>query len=90
VVSAAGAWVGAIEEARQKRRATMSEAIDNERMRALMEQEDAQVIDVLPSASFEKEHIRGARSIPLKEINEQGVQALDRSRPVIVYCNDFL
>jgi rhodanese-related sulfurtransferase len=68
----------------------MPEAIDNERVRALMEQEDAQVVDVLPAATFEREHIQGAQNIPLQDIHEQGVQDLDRSRPVVVYCNDFL
>jgi rhodanese-related sulfurtransferase len=44
---------------------------------------------VLPAAEYEDEHIAGAISIPLKELNEQTTRLLDRGRPVIVYCYDY-
>lgn len=52
--------------------------------------EGAHVVEVLPHESYEKLHIAGALSIPLKELDERAAHELDRSTPVVVYCNDFL
>jgi rhodanese-related sulfurtransferase len=49
----------------------------------------AQLVDVLPPGDFETDHIPGAVNIPLKQLNASAVANLDRSRPVIVYCDDF-
>ena len=62
--------------------------IDRDRVRELTAQ-DAQLIEVLPSDEFEKEHVAGARNIPLKEFEERHDE-LDQARPVIVYCEDSL
>jgi len=50
----------------------------------------AQLIDVLPRAEYDAEHIAGAINIPLKELDAQSTTILDRDRPVIVYCWDLL
>jgi len=50
----------------------------------------AQLVDVLPRAEYEAEHIAGAISIPLKELDGRSTAILDRDRPVIVYCWDLL
>ncbi len=49
----------------------------------------AQLVEVLPRPEYEEEHLAGAINIPLKELNRDSAQQLDRERPVIVYCNDF-
>ncbi len=49
----------------------------------------AQLVDVLPAGEFAELHIPGAVNMPLKKMNAETVSALDRSRPVIVYCHDF-
>lgn len=46
----------------------------------------AQLVDVLPSAEYEEEHLAGAINIPLKGMTEQAVARLDEERAVIVYC----
>jgi rhodanese-related sulfurtransferase len=51
--------------------------------------EGALLVDVLPCDEYETEHIAGAISIPLKELNRQTVASLDRDLPVIVYCYDY-
>ena len=51
--------------------------------------EGAQLVEVLPREEYEEEHIAGAINIPLKELNRQTAMQLDRSRPVIVYCDDY-
>lgn len=50
----------------------------------------AQLVEVLPREEFVWAHLPGARSLPLKELNADAAAGLDRSRPVVVYCNDFL
>jgi rhodanese-related sulfurtransferase len=51
--------------------------------------EGALVVEVLPREEFEWKHLAGAISLPLKELTPQTVHGLDRSRPIVVYCNDF-
>jgi rhodanese-related sulfurtransferase len=50
----------------------------------------AQVVETLPREEYDELHIAGAVSIPLREIGERARGELDPSRPVIVYCQDFL
>jgi rhodanese-related sulfurtransferase len=52
--------------------------------------EGAQLIEVLPGAEFEDEHLPGAQSIPLKSLGPDTVAGLDRAAPVTVYCWDGL
>ena len=51
--------------------------------------EGAQLVEVLPREEYEEEHIAGAINIPLKELNRETAEQLDRNRPVIVYCHDY-
>ena len=44
---------------------------------------------MLPHEDYEREHIVGAINLPLKDLNRETAMTLDRSRPVIVYCNDY-
>jgi rhodanese-related sulfurtransferase len=60
-------------------------SIDRDEVQRLVAEESAQVVEVLPAAEYEDEHIAGAINIPLKELNEQATRLLDRGRPVIVY-----
>lgn len=63
-------------------------SIDAGEVERLVE-EGAQVVDVLPREEFEEEHLPGAISIPLKELDAASAAVLDRDRPVIVYCHDY-
>ncbi len=49
----------------------------------------AQLVDVRDRADYEAAHIAGAVSLPLKELTADAMRALDRSRPIVVYCHDF-
>jgi rhodanese-related sulfurtransferase len=51
----------------------------------LIAEESAQLIEVLPPAEFEDEHIAGAISIPLRKPDRETTKALDPGQPVIVY-----
>jgi phage shock protein E len=52
--------------------------------------EGAQLVEVLPSREYEEQHLRGAVSIPLKELDAEAVAGLDRGTAVIVYCWDSI
>src|SRR5205823_3758703 len=64
-------------------------SIDRDEVRRLTDDEDAQLVEVLPAREFGEEHIVGAVNIPLKDLDERAPLELDRERPVIVYCNDY-
>jgi rhodanese-related sulfurtransferase len=65
----------------------MFEKIDYEGLRRLLD-EGAQLVEVLPAEEYAEEHLPGAISIPLKELDADSALQLDRSRPVVVYCWD--
>jgi len=67
----------------------MPRTIDRETVQRLVKDESAQLVEVLPREEYDAEHLAGALNITLKELNGQSANRLDRSRPVIVYCNDF-
>ena len=62
--------------------------IDREEVQKLLA-EGAQLVEVLPRASYDAEHLPGAVSIPLKELTARARSELDPARPVVVYCWDF-
>ncbi len=49
----------------------------------------AQVIEVLPQPDYEREHLPGARSIPLDAMHPDAVAGLDPDVTTIVYCYDY-
>jgi rhodanese-related sulfurtransferase len=67
----------------------MPTGIDREEVRRLIEEQRAQLVEVLPRAEYEDEHLPGAINMPLKEMNRETARQLDRSRPVVVYCHDY-
>ena len=50
-----------------------------------MREEEAQLVEVLPSQEYQDEHIEGSINLPLKRLNRQTAGRLDNQRPVIVY-----
>jgi rhodanese-related sulfurtransferase len=48
----------------------------------------AQIVEVLPAEEYREEHLPGAINLPLKKLNRDSAAALDRQRPVVVYCHD--
>jgi rhodanese-related sulfurtransferase len=55
----------------------------------LVQEEGAQLVDVLPREKYEEEHLPGAINIPLKELDREMIARLNRDAPVIVYCHDY-
>lgn len=48
----------------------------------------AQVVEVLPLADFDKDHLPSAIHLPLHRLHAEANERLDPSRPIIVYCWD--
>jgi len=47
------------------------------------------LVDVLTKESYEKEHIKGALSIPLDQIEKEAAQMLKKDDLIIAYCASF-
>jgi len=67
----------------------MPTAIDRDEVQRLLADEAAQLVEVLPEAEFEDEHLPGAITIPLKQLDRERSNELERARPVIAYCYDY-
>src|SRR3954470_4562284 len=67
----------------------MSSRIEIDALRELLD-EGAQLVEVLPAEEYEEEHLPGAINIPLKELDAETTAGLDKRKPVIVYCWDYL
>jgi rhodanese-related sulfurtransferase len=64
----------------------MATLIGREAVQELVNQ-GAQLVEVLPAAEYAEDHLPGAVSHPLRQL-DKGADQLDRTRPVIVYCWD--
>jgi len=65
----------------------MPEAIDRDDVRRLAG-EGAQLVEVLPAGEYAEDHLPGAINLPLRRLEAEARDMLDRSRPVVVYCWD--
>lgn len=67
----------------------MFRRIDYAELRDLLDA-GAQLVEVLPAEEYAEQHLPGAISIPLKELDADSTAGLDKQAPVIVYCWDYL
>ena len=65
----------------------MPQEIDRADVRRLM-REGVPVVEVLPRDEFEADHLPGAISLPLRNLETEAKEKLDPFRPVLVYCWD--
>lgn len=69
----------------------MPTVVDRQALRRLLDQEHAQLVEVLPREEYDEEHLPGAVHLPLKQLDARAATAaLDGTRPVVVYCWDGL
>ena len=64
----------------------MATLIDREAVQELV-QRGAQLVEVLPAQEYAEDHLPGAVSHPLRQLDKEAVE-IDSDRPVIVYCWD--
>lgn len=67
----------------------MPTSIDLKRLQELQER-GAQLVEVLPRAEYDQEHLPGAVNLPLKQLDATTAARLDKGRPVVVYCWDWI
>jgi rhodanese-related sulfurtransferase len=65
----------------------MPREIDREDVRRLVDR-GAQLVEILPADEYREEHLPGAVNLPLRQLEEQATDMLDRHRAVVVYCWD--
>ncbi len=63
----------------------MTTSIDRRDLIRLIDDEDPQIVDVLPEREYSNSHIPGAFNIPLKTLNDETSSILKRDKPVVVY-----
>jgi rhodanese-related sulfurtransferase len=69
------------------RRLTGYKRLSPAELTALVNREDALVLDVSPSGEFEKGHIAGARGVPLGQLDPEHKRiAKAKDRPIVVVC----
>jgi rhodanese-related sulfurtransferase len=66
----------------------MPREVDRNELRRMVEA-GAQLVEVLPEEEYAEDHLPKAVSIPLGRLDDEAPTALDRNRPVIVYCWDI-
>jgi len=64
----------------------MAKLIDRAAVQEMVRQ-GAQLVEVLPAKEYAEDHLPGAVSHPLRQLDEE-VGEINRQRPVIVYCWD--
>jgi rhodanese-related sulfurtransferase len=64
----------------------VSKLIDREAVQQMVKA-GAQLVEVLPANEYAEDHLPGAVSHPLKQLDQEAGE-IDRNRPVIVYCWD--
>jgi rhodanese-related sulfurtransferase len=70
---------------------TVPAVVDRDEMRRLVEEDRAQLVEVLPQEEYDDEHLPGAVHLPLKQLDAAAAaRTLDAGRPVVVYCWDGL
>src|SRR5919198_854297 len=63
--------------------------LDRHEVRRLAEA-GAQLVEVLPREEYEDLHLPGAVHLWLRDLDREATRQLDRTRPVVVYCWDWM
>jgi rhodanese-related sulfurtransferase len=66
----------------------MMTQVDRNEVKRLLSQ-GAQLVEVLPRAEYEEEHLAGGINIFLKHLDPKSAAPLNREQPIIVYCHDY-
>ncbi len=64
--------------------------VDLEKFNAIAKQQNAIILDSRSAAAFAQGHIDGAINIPFSDFTEEKLTKLlgDKSRPILIYCNN--
>jgi rhodanese-related sulfurtransferase len=65
----------------------MPREIDRDGVSRLAHQ-GAQLVEVLPASEYAEDHLPGAINLPLRRLEQEATEVLDRQHAVVVYCWD--
>jgi rhodanese-related sulfurtransferase len=65
----------------------MPREIDRDELRRFVDA-GAQLVEVLPAKEYREDHLPAAINLPLRRIEREAREFLDRNRPTVVYCWD--
>ena len=88
IVRESGCATTDVPDARRASDGLMPTIIDRQAVQELVAR-GAHLVEVLPAEEYAEEHLPGAISLPLKELDARSATRLDRTRPLIVYCHDL-
>jgi len=54
-----------------------------------LQNQGAQLLEVLPKKEFDERHIPGAINLPLSKFQPSELSKLNKNRPIVVYCWDY-
>jgi rhodanese-related sulfurtransferase len=63
--------------------------IKKEELQQKMADEQFHLVEVLDSVAYNKEHIKGAKNIPLEKIGSEATELFDKDDQIVVYCSDY-
>jgi rhodanese-related sulfurtransferase len=66
----------------------MPENINRDELQTLVHN-GAQLVEVLGSKEYQEAHLPEAINIPLWKLDRKTTAELNKTRPIVVYCNDF-
>jgi rhodanese-related sulfurtransferase len=66
----------------------MPENVNRDELQTLV-RNGAQLVEVLGTKEYEEAHLPGAVNIPLWKLDRKTTVELNKTRPIVVYCNDF-
>lgn len=66
----------------------MPENVNRDELQTLV-RNGAQLVEVLGTKEYEEAHLPGAVNIPLWKLDRKTTAELNKTRPIVVYCNDF-
>ncbi|MEW6009072.1 MAG: rhodanese-like domain-containing protein [Candidatus Omnitrophota bacterium] len=67
----------------------MVKKITREQLFDMLKEAKLKLVDVLDREHFQKEHIKGAMSLPINEIENSADKLLDKNDLIVVYCANF-
>ena len=67
----------------------MADTINREELQRAIKEGTVVVLEALPPAYFEKEHLPGARNLPLDDLEELAPLLVPRKdQPIVTYCSN--
>ena len=67
----------------------MAETINRDDLQREIEKGDVVVLEALPPAYFEKEHLPGAHNLPLDDLEDRALRLLpDKDQAIVTYCSN--